>query len=162
LVGEKRVDVNASVERELKHLGPVGDEAMALMRRTGSISGSAIAEELKRRFPVALEIEPGLHLRMQAAFQEHVDAAVSKTVNLPTDASPQAVREIFLTAHELGLKGVTVYRYGSRPEQMLSIVDDSQTPDCRECERRMADSRKIISDAAAAKRGANEHVRPPE
>ena len=89
-MGEKRVDVNASVERELKHLGPVGDEAMALMRRTGSISGSAIAEELKRRFPVALEIEPGLHLRMQAAFQEHVDAAVSKKVNLPTDASPQA------------------------------------------------------------------------
>jgi ribonucleotide reductase alpha subunit len=81
---------------------------------------------------------------------------------LPTDASPQAVREIFLTAHELGLKGVTVYRYGSRPEQRLSIVDDSETPDCRECERRMADSRKIISDAAAAKRGANEHVRPPE
>lgn len=133
LEGRKFVEVNASVERELKRLGPVGDEAMASVRRTGSISGSAIAEELKRRFPVALEIEPGFHLRMQAAFQEHVDAAVSKTVNLPTDASPRAVREIFLTAHELRLKGVTVYRYGSRPGQTLSIVDDSETPDCREC-----------------------------
>jgi ribonucleoside-diphosphate reductase alpha chain len=70
---------------------------------------------------------------MQAAFQEHVDAAVSKTVNLPTDASPQAVREILLTAHELRLKGVTVYRYGSRLGQTLNIVDDSETPDCREC-----------------------------
>ena len=70
---------------------------------------------------------------MHAAFQEHVDAAVSKTVNLPTDASPQAVREIFLTAHELRLKGVTVYRYGSRLGQTLNIVDDSETPDCREC-----------------------------
>ena len=106
---------------------------MSLVCRTGSISGSAIAEELKRRFPVGLEIEPEFHLRMQAAFQEHVDAAVSKTVNLPADASPQAIREIFLMAHELRLKGVTAYRYGSRPGQTLSIVDDSNTPDCREC-----------------------------
>ena len=121
------------MEKELKRLGLVGEEAMLLVRRTGSISGSAIAEELKRRFPVALEIEPEFHLRMQAAFQEHVDAAVSKTVNLPTDASPQAVRKIFLKALELRLKGVTVYRYGSRPGQTLSIVDDSETPDCREC-----------------------------
>lgn len=133
LEGQKFVEVNASVERELKRLGPAGEEAMALVRRSGSISGSAIAEELKRRFPVALEIEPEFHVRMQAAFQKHVDAAVSKTVNLPTDASRQAVREIFLTAHGLGLKGVTVYRYGSRPGQTLSIVDDSETPDCREC-----------------------------
>ena len=133
LEGQKFVEVNASVEKELKRLGLVGEEAMSLVRRTGSISGSAIAEELKRRFPVALEIEPEFHLRMQAAFQEHVDAAVSKTVNLPTDASPQAVREIFLMAYELRLKGVTVYRYGSRPGQTLSIVDDSETPDCREC-----------------------------
>ena len=103
---------------------------------------------------------------MHAAFQEHVDAAVSKTVNLPTDASSQAVREIFLTAHELRLKGVTVYRYGSRLGQTLNIVDDSErriagNARCKG-ERRMADSRKIISDAAAAERGANEHVRPPE
>ncbi len=65
--------------------------------------------------------------------RKHVDAAVSKTVNLPTDASPQAVREIFLTAHELRLKGVTVYRYGSRLGETLNIVDDSETPDCQEC-----------------------------
>jgi ribonucleoside-diphosphate reductase alpha chain len=70
LEGQKFVEVNASVEKELKRLGLVGEEAMALVRRTGSISGSAIAEELKRRFPVALEIEPEFHLRMQAAFQE--------------------------------------------------------------------------------------------
>jgi ribonucleoside-diphosphate reductase alpha chain len=133
LEGQKFVEVNASVEKELKGLGLVGEEAMALVRRTGSISGSTVAEELKQRFPVALEIEPEFHLRMQAAFQEHVDPAVSKTVNLPTGASPQAVRGIFLTAYELRLKGVTVYRYGSRPGQTLSIVDDSETPDCREC-----------------------------
>ncbi|HLH77995.1 MAG TPA: adenosylcobalamin-dependent ribonucleoside-diphosphate reductase [Candidatus Binataceae bacterium] len=133
LEGQKFAEVNGAVERELKRLGPVGDTAMALVRQTGALSGTAIAEELKRRFPVALEIEPEFHLLMQAAFQEHVDAAVSKTVNLPTDASPQSVREIFLRAHELHLKGVTIYRYGSRPGQTLNIVDDSETPDCREC-----------------------------
>ena len=51
---------------------------------------------------------------MQAAFQEHVDAAVSKTVNLPHDAPVSAVREVFTLARELHLKGITVYRYGSR------------------------------------------------
>ena len=51
LEGQKFVEVNGSVERELKRLGPAGEEAMALVRRSGSISGSAIAEELKRRFP---------------------------------------------------------------------------------------------------------------
>lgn len=133
LEGRKFAEVNPAVERELKRLGPVGDKAMALVRQTGTLSGTATAEELKRRFPVALEIAPEFHLLMQAAFQEHVDAAVSKTVNLPTDASPQAVGEIFLRAHALHLKGVTIYRYGSRPEQTLNIVDHNATPDCREC-----------------------------
>lgn len=134
LEGEKFVEVNASLERELRPLGEAGEEALELVRRSGSIrTAPQIAEELKRRFPIALEIPPELHLRIQAAFQEHVDAAVSKTVNLPADAAPKAVREIFLRAHELHLKGVTIYRYGSRPAQTLSIVDDGDKSDCREC-----------------------------
>jgi ribonucleoside-diphosphate reductase alpha chain len=133
LEGRKFVEVNASLERELTQIGPAGHEAMASVRRCGSLSGAAVAEELKRRFPVAHEIEPRLHLRMQAAFQAHIDAAVSKTVNLPADATAEAIREVFLLAHELRLKGVTAYRYGSRPGQTLSIVDDSEAPDCREC-----------------------------
>jgi ribonucleoside-diphosphate reductase alpha chain len=134
LEGQTFVEMNAALERELERFGPAGAQVAALVRRTGSIRGAtAIAEEIRRRFPVALEIAPEAHLRMQAAFQEYVDAAVSKTVNLPADATPQAVREIFLRAHELRLKGVTVYRYGSRPGQALSIVEDSDIPDCREC-----------------------------
>ena len=133
LDGRKFVEVNASLERELKQLGSAGDEAMTSVRRCGTISGTAVAEDIKRRFPVAHEIEPQLHLRMQAAFQAHVDAAVSKTVNLPADSTAQVIGEVFLLAHELRLKGVTAYRYGSRPGQTLSIVDDSDAPDCREC-----------------------------
>jgi len=70
---------------------------------------------------------------MQAAFQIHVDAAVSKTVNLPQDAPQGAVREVFIQARRLHLKGVTVYRYGSRPGQTLSFIEEAARPDCREC-----------------------------
>ncbi|MGH7832082.1 MAG: hypothetical protein ACREQK_00410 [Candidatus Binatia bacterium] len=90
-------------------------------------------EDLRRRFPIALEIAPEWHVRMQAAFQAHVDAAVSKTVNLPESAPVTAVRDAFMLARKLRLKGITVYRYGSRPGQTLSLVEDASRPDCREC-----------------------------
>jgi ribonucleoside-diphosphate reductase alpha chain len=80
-----------------------------------------------------LEIAPEWHVRMQAAFQAHVDAAVSKTVNLPPDAPVTAVREVFTLARRLRLKGITVYRYGSRTEQTLSLIEEGGRPDCREC-----------------------------
>jgi ribonucleoside-diphosphate reductase alpha chain len=70
---------------------------------------------------------------MQAAFQKHVDAAVSKTVNLPSDAPLSMVKEIFILARELRLKGITVYRYGCRSGQTLSLIDKEARPDCREC-----------------------------
>jgi ribonucleoside-diphosphate reductase alpha chain len=69
---------------------------------------------------------------MQAAFQAHVDAAVAKTVNLAHDVPPSAVREVFNLARQLHLKGITVYRYGSRPGQTLSLVEDGRA-DCRDC-----------------------------
>jgi ribonucleoside-diphosphate reductase alpha chain len=68
---------------------------------------------------------------MQAVFQRHVDAAVSKTVNLPEDAKTETVGAIFQLARQLRLKGITVYRYGSRAGQALSLPDAEQ--DCREC-----------------------------
>ena len=70
---------------------------------------------------------------MQAAFQKHVDAAVSKTVNLTPHAPLSTVSEIFMLAHDLHLKGITVYRYGCRPGQTLSLIDEDARPDCRDC-----------------------------
>jgi len=70
---------------------------------------------------------------MQAAFQAQMDAAVSKTVNLPAAAPVSAVRDVFLLAHRLRLKGITVYRYGTRPGQTLSLVHTEARHDCREC-----------------------------
>ncbi len=126
---------NRVLDRALSSLDPPSRERVdALIRETGSIRTAGYLDEaLKRRFPIALEIAPAHHLRMQAAFQKHVDAAVAKTVNLPADCSSESVREAFLLAHELRLKGVTVYRYGSKGGQALSLVHDERVPDCREC-----------------------------
>jgi ribonucleoside-diphosphate reductase alpha chain len=134
LDGRLHMEVNPLLEAELAQLGAAGQSARAAIRQSGSLrSQSDLPQELRRRFPIALEIAPLHHVGMQAAFQKHIDAAVSKTVNLPPDAPPSTVREIFTMAHELHLKGITVYRYGSRSGQTLSLIDEAARPDCREC-----------------------------
>jgi ribonucleoside-diphosphate reductase alpha chain len=128
------IDVNPAVAAELAVLNGTGDAALAALREHGSIRRNReLPEALRRRFPTALEIAPEWHVRMQAAFQAHVDAAVSKTVNLPHNAPVSTVRDVFTLARRLRLKGVTVYRYGSRAGQTLALIDEGTRPDCREC-----------------------------
>jgi len=80
-----------------------------------------VPEAARRVFVTATEIAPVQHLRIQQAFQRHTDNAVSKTINLPEDARRVDVADAYLTAWRLGLKGITVYRYGSKGSQVLSI-----------------------------------------
>lgn len=80
-----------------------------------------LPEGLKRLFATALEIPPERHLAMQAAFQRHVDNSVSKTVNLPQEATVEDVEKVYRRAWELGLKGITIYRYGSKSKQVLEL-----------------------------------------
>lgn len=95
----------------------------------GAVSGvPADAVEL---FQTALELPPEAHLRVQAAFQASVDNAVSKTVNLPEGSTPGEVARIYHRAWELGLKGITVYRYGSRGQQVLTL-GAGESPPARE------------------------------
>ncbi|WP_334110912.1 adenosylcobalamin-dependent ribonucleoside-diphosphate reductase, partial [Thermodesulfitimonas autotrophica] len=97
--------------------------------RSGTLEGvTELPPEDRAVFKTALEIAPEWHLRMQAAFQQATDNAVSKTINLPEAARQEDVAAIFLTAHALGLKGLTVYRTGSRKDQPLALPAN-----CRPC-----------------------------
>lgn len=97
--------------------GLASDDFFHEAGKRGSLRGIAgVPEEMRRLFRTAHEIPPAEHVRMQAAFQKYTDNAVSKTVNLPESATPADVEEVFLLAHRLACKGVTVYRYGTRPQ----------------------------------------------
>ncbi len=134
LDGRRLVEVNPTLLAALQSLGTAAEPVLAAVREHGSLRHvETVPVALRRRFPIALEIVPDVHVRMQAAFQAHVDAAVSKTVNLPHDAPASAVRDVYQLARQLHLKGITVYRYGSRAGQTLSLVDKEARHDCREC-----------------------------
>ena len=102
---------------------------MAEIARTGTVRQiPGVPADVRASFVTALEIAPGWHLRMQAAVQRHVDAAVAKTINLPADATPADVRDIYLAAWRAGVQGITVYRYGARPGQVLTVASPPAAP----------------------------------
>ena len=120
LNGEEFFEINQVFEETLKKMGLYSDELIAKIADEGSIQGmKELPEEIRRVFKCALDIHWSWHVRMQATFQKYVDNAVAKTVNLPNHATREDVAKVFLMAYELGCKGVTVYRDGSREEQVL-------------------------------------------
>jgi ribonucleoside-diphosphate reductase alpha chain len=120
--GTRLLEVNPVFERIARERGFYSRELLRRIARVGSIQGMReVPEDVRRVFVTALEVSPEMHVKMQAAFQRHVDSAVSKTVNLPNNASLRDVRKIFMLAHELKCKGITIYRYGSKPRQVLYI-----------------------------------------
>ncbi len=120
--GHRLLETNEYFEAFLKQKGLFNPELMREVAEKGSVRDVAgVDEETRRLFVTALDIAPEWHVRMQAAWQRFVDNGVSKTVNLPYSASPETVRAVYLLAWRLGCKGITVFRYGSRGEQVLYV-----------------------------------------
>jgi ribonucleoside-diphosphate reductase alpha chain len=122
LGGVRLFEINQVLEEVLKKRGLYNDELITEISKSGSLLNvQGIPEDIKKVFMTALEVDVDWHVKVQAAFQEFTDNAVSKTINLRQETSPEVVRRAFLLAYKLGCKGVTVYRYGSRREQVLEV-----------------------------------------
>ncbi len=122
LGGEPLVEVNPVVLRYLEARGLDRGAVLDAILATGTTRAApGLPDETRRLFVTATELSVHEHLRVQAAFQRHVDNAVSKTVNLPEDADQESVAEAFRDGWRLGLKGVTVYRSGSKAGQVITL-----------------------------------------
>ncbi|MFZ2456199.1 MAG: ribonucleotide reductase N-terminal alpha domain-containing protein [Candidatus Altiarchaeia archaeon] len=122
LGGLSLLETNKFFEGSAKNGGFYSEELMLKVAEKGSVKEIAeVPEKIRRLYAIAQEISPGWHVRMQAAFQKHTDNAVSKTINLPATASPKDIEQAYMLAYRLKCKGITVYRYASRGEQVLYL-----------------------------------------
>ena len=118
---EDFLEVNPYFEEEARERGFYSEQLMrALAHGTRLQDMPDVPADVKKKFVCAYDISPEWHVRMQAAFQRHTDSAVSKTVNFPGSATREDVANVYLQAFEQGLKGITIYRDGSRSDQVLS------------------------------------------
>lgn len=126
--GDELVEVNPIFEQAAKEGGFYSPELMQRIAQKGGVGDmDQVPEWVRRVFVVAHDIAPEWHVRMQAAVQRYVDNSVSKTVNFPNKATEEDVRRAYLLAYELGCKGITVYRDGSRSVQVLNIGETRGT-----------------------------------
>jgi ribonucleoside-diphosphate reductase alpha chain len=114
-------EAHPALERVLKERGLYSEELMMSIAEVGGLHELDVPEDLKKVYVTAHDVSPEWHVKMQAAYQDHVDNAVSKTVNFSKDALPEDVERVYRLAYELGVKGVTIYRDGSRQDQVLNI-----------------------------------------
>lgn len=116
-------EVNVDLVKAIKHVnGLYSNELMDEIARVGSIQKiEKIPKEIRSTFVTAMDIKPETHVLMLAAFQKYTDNAVSKTINLPSNATVEDVTKVYMMAAELKCKGITVYRDKSRGEQVLNV-----------------------------------------
>ncbi len=125
---DRLVEVNPLFEEIAVKRGFYSRELMQLIADHGSVEGiDEVPADVQRVFVTAHDIAPDWHIKMQASFQTHTDNAVSKTVNFASEATPDDVRHVYDLAYELGVKGVTIYRDGSKAGQVLTTGKSGQS-----------------------------------
>lgn len=112
--------VNPVFEKELKERGLYSKELMDKIAKQGTIKKTDLPKDIKEIFITSHDISPQWHIRIQAAFQQHTENAVSKTVNFPNNATIDEIKEAFILAWKSGCKGTTIYRDRSKKNQTLS------------------------------------------
>jgi ribonucleoside-diphosphate reductase alpha chain len=133
LEGARLYEASPLFEKAAKERGIYSQELMTEVAKKGSVQDIAgVPQDMKEIFVTALDIPPEQHVRVQAAFQKYTDNGVSKTVNLPQSATVGDVLKVYNLAYDLGCKGVTVFRYGSR-SQVLYLENGETVPGCKYC-----------------------------
>lgn len=128
--GTKFFEINDLFEQEIRKRKLYSIDLVKKIAKKGSVQHiDDIPKDLKDVFVTAHDLHPEVHVRMQAAFQTFTDNAVSKTVNLSADASIDDIKNIYLLAHELKCKGITVYRYGIKKNQVFSLGEEKEGVD---------------------------------
>ena len=132
LEGESLTYVNELFEADAKENGFYSEELMEYLANGGSLQDrEEVPSWAKELYRTAPEIAPEDHVKMQASFQPYVDSGISKTINFANDATIEDVKAAYLNAHELGCKGITVYRAGSREKEVLvKGTQEAETFDC--------------------------------
>ncbi|HOP31760.1 MAG TPA: vitamin B12-dependent ribonucleotide reductase [Candidatus Hydrothermia bacterium] len=126
LGNESLLYINPYFEEAAKEMGFYSKELMEEVASLRSIKDfESIPSVIRQIFVTTFDVEPMQHVKIQAAFQKHVDNAVSKTINLPNDAKPEDIATVYREAYYMGLKGLTVYRDGSREEQVIRVAKET-------------------------------------
>ncbi len=124
LDGTQIIIVNKHFEKIAKERGFYSPSLIKKIVEQGSLEGiEEIPEKIKKSFVMSHQISPEWHVKMQAIFQNYIDNAISKTVNFPSAATLQDVEKVYFKAHEAGCKGITIYRNGSRVEQVINLKE---------------------------------------
>ncbi len=159
LDGRELIEIHPLFEQVARASGFFSPDLMEEIGGHKSLADvGAVPEEVRRLFVTAYDVSPEWHIRMQAEFQKHTDNAVSKTVNFRNEATRDDIRRVYLLAYELGCKGVTVYRDGSREFQVLTT--GTATPATVEEEVSLTPRAASISPRSrpALTRGSTERV----
>jgi len=121
LEGKRFLEINKHFLRELLARGIYSDELIERIARQGNLKDIDLPKDIKQIFITSLEIPYEQHIRMQAVWQKYIDNSVSKTINMPQDSTEEDIKNAYMLAYNLKCKGITVYRYGSKPEQVLYL-----------------------------------------
>ncbi len=147
LDGEELIEVNPYFEKVAKKEGFYSPELIKQLAEGKKLRDiENIPDWVKDIFITAHDISPEWHVKMQAAFQKFTDSAVSKTINLPYEATPENIAEAYILAYRMGLKGITIYRDRSRESQVLTISHAEEAPEAKLAPRQRPKITKGITE----------------